>query len=67
MRIRLTTGITGLDSETRAFSHEPGDIIDVPDAQAVEWLEREMAEPVDPAPQHRRRETRVQAIREVRS
>ena len=40
MQVRLLQGIAGI-----AFSHSPGDVIDVPDETAKRYIERAIAEP----------------------
>lgn len=61
MRIRLTTGRATID-ESQRF----GDIIDLPEDEAVRLLNDGQATPVDNESPHQRRERRVVVAKETR-
>lgn len=61
MKIQLTTS-----RSTVTEDHKFGDIIDLPDDEAIRLLNTGQAEPVEAAPEHQRRERRVIQQRESR-
>lgn len=53
MKIRMLTGIAGVDHEGREYAHSPGDEVTVDDATAKRLLDTEQAEAIASKPAQR--------------